>query len=98
LLRGAHPAYISWEEHHQLLAAIAEEEGHADGGAGARDPGHDGQGLRVATIKSVGGATYSTYFVYNSAGSLLWEMQPSGYALEYVYVDGKQAVVRVVRP
>ena len=47
---------------------------------------YDGANMRVSTVKS--GAT--TYFMYGSAGNLLWEQTPGATAKQYIYVGGKQ--------
>jgi YD repeat-containing protein len=47
---------------------------------------YDGADMRVSTQKN--GAT--TYFMYGSAGNLLWEQTPGAGVKNYIYVGGKQ--------
>jgi hypothetical protein len=53
---------------------------------------YDGLGHRVKSTPTAGGVT--TYSIYDSAGTLLWETVPGQWTKEYAYLDGKQVGVR----
>jgi YD repeat-containing protein len=51
---------------------------------------YDGSNMRVKTQKD----GVATYFVYGSAGNLLWEQTPGVKLKEYFYLGGKQVATR----